>query len=248
MFATTRESQAPEITQFLFRSASYDEHARALRDAAGDLPVVLINLPAGDPAAGDVGLATDANRRPDFARGVETALRYAEILKIEKVNILAGPPPRGQTQAVTDAVFRDNARLAAERLDTLGLPLMVEAVNSFDVPGFVLDSLDKALAMIEAIDRPSGRLQFDLYHMARTEPDLVSAIWRAGPRIGHVQFADTPGRHEPGSGRIDFAAAFAALCEAGYDAAVSAEYRPAGRTEAGLGWMADARRWLAAAG
>ena len=239
--AATAEFEGVEI-QF-----PYDEDARALREAAGDLPIVLINLPAGNPAVGDVGLATDADRRPDFARGIETALRHAEILKVEKVNILAGPPPRSQAPAVTDSVFRGNARLAAERLETLGLPLMVEAVNPFDVPGFVLDSLDKALAMIDAIDHPSVRLQFDFYHMARTESDLVAAIRRAGPRIGHVQFADAPGRQEPGSGRIDFAAAFAALRRTGYRGAVSAEYRPAGRTEAGLGWMVEARRWLAAA-
>jgi hydroxypyruvate isomerase len=122
---------------------------------------------------------------------------------------------------------------------------VVEAVNPFDVPGFWLDGLGKALGFLDALGDERILLQFDFYHMARTEPDLVAAIAEAGPRIGHVQFADHPGRHEPGTGGIDFTSAFAALKRTGYDDVVSAEYRPAGRTDDGLGWMAAARGWLA---
>jgi hydroxypyruvate isomerase len=126
----------------------------------------------------------------------------------------------------------------------IGVKVVVEAINPFDVPGFFLDGLDPALAFLDLLGDPAVSLQFDFYHMARTEPDLVAAIARAGWRIGHVQFADHPGRHEPGSGAIDFEDALSALRKTGYAGAVSAEYRPAGRTEAGLGWMSRLRAQL----
>jgi len=134
-----------------------------------------------------------------------------------------------------------NLRRSGDLFGTIGVKVMVEPVNPVDVPGFFLTSLDEALEALDLADHPNLFLQFDFYHMAITEPDLVAAIERAGPRIGHVQFADTPGRHEPGTGTIDFQAALAALRQTGYDGAVSAEYRPAGDTLAGLGWMKDFR-------
>ena len=226
----------------------YDEDAERLRRWKGDTPLVLINLPAGRPDLGDVGLSTDAARRRDFAAGLETALRYAETLRVEKVNVLAGAPPPGQPDSDTVTVLGDNLRLAAERMAGIGVRVVIEAVNPFDVPGYWLDGLDRALAFLDGLESPAADLQFDLYHMARTEPDLANAIHRAGPLIGHVQFADAPGRREPGTGAIDFAAAFAALHAIGYDGAVGAEYRPTLPTERNLGWMAQARRWMEQAG
>lgn len=221
----------------------YEVDARELKRLAGDLPVVLINVPADD-GRGGVGRSTDAAQRARFAEGVEQAVRYAEILGVRKTNVLSGPPPIGQDDQVTARVLSDNVALAAERFDAVGTEVVVEAINPFDVPGFWLDGLDKALRFLEGQADPRVSLQFDLYHMARTEPDLVDAIRRAGSLIGHVQFADNPGRHEPGTGSIDFAAAFTALRDTGYDAPVAAEYRPAGLTEDGLGWMEDISRMI----
>jgi hydroxypyruvate isomerase len=221
----------------------YDHDAVLLRDAAGSLPIVLINVPAAD-GRGGIGLATDAGAGAAFLRGLDQARRYAEVLGVEKVNVLAGPPPADQAPDVTDGTLAENVRLAARRMAELGVTTMVEAINPVDMPGFWLDGLTPALSFLDALGDPSVRLQFDLYHMARTEPDLVAAIGQAGWRIGHVQFADYPGRHEPGTGSLDFEAAFAALRAAGYRGAVSAEYRPAGETGAALGWMDAFRRLL----
>ena len=221
----------------------YEHDPEALRFAAGDLPIVLINVPAAD-GRGGVGRSTDPSLRTEFRTGLDEALRFADALDAAKVNVLPGPPPPGQSDAVTRAVLAENVRLTADRMDDLGVQVLVEAVNPFDVPGFWLDGLEKALGFLDGLDDERVGLQFDLYHMARTEPDLVAAVRQAGGRIAHVQFADTPGRNEPGTGGIDFAAALAAVQEAGYDGAVSAEYRPAGATADGLAWMPAMRRWL----
>ncbi|WP_375459189.1 hydroxypyruvate isomerase family protein [uncultured Enterovirga sp.] len=221
----------------------YEFDPAELRRASADRPVVLINAPASDPR-GSNGRATDAALRAEFRQGLDEAMRFAEALRVSKLNVLPGPPPPGQDAATTDAVLGDNLRLAAERMGGIGVAVVTEAINPWDVPGMWLNSLGKALSFLDGLDEPRVKLQFDLYHMARTEPDLVAAIATAGPRIGHVQFADTEGRHEPGTGTIDFDAAFAALHRAGYDGAVAAEYRPAGRTEDGLGWMARVPGWF----
>jgi hydroxypyruvate isomerase len=224
----------------------YEASVEEIQLAAGDLPIVLINVPASD-ARGGIGRATDATARAAFAEGLETAVRYAELLGVSKVNLLAGPPPLGQNDGTTSRVLSENVELTSNRLEKIGVEMMMEVINPFDMPGFWLDSLDKFMRFAAGQGDPRIRLQFDLYHMARTEPDLVGAVHRARDLIGHVQFADNPGRHEPGTGEIDFVAAFAALREVHYDGAAAAEYRPAGRTEEGLGWMSEAPRWFARA-
>lgn len=221
----------------------YEFDAAGLRAAAGTMPIVLINAPAAD-GRGGVGLSTDADQQSAFIRSIDQARRYAEVLRVQKVNVLPGPPPAGQAPELTDGTLAENVRLAARRMAEIGVMTVVEPINPFDVPGFWLDGLDPALSFLDALGDPAVRLQFDFYHMGRTEPDLAAAIGRAGWRIGHVQFADHPGRHEPGTGAIDFAAAFAALRATGYDGAVSAEYRPADRTEAGLSWLDALGSWF----
>ena len=216
----------------------YDEPVDALREAVegAGIPLVLINVPAGDRAAGDVGLAALPPREAEFRAAVDLCLGYARALGVRKVNVLSGRPGE-LPEAASMRTLVGNLRLAADRFGEAGIAVQVEPVNPVDVPGFFLTSLDRALEALAAAGHPNLHLQFDLYHMARTEPSLTGAIARAGARIGHVQFADTPGRHEPGTGTIDFAAALGALAAAGYDDVVSAEYRPAGRTEDGLGWL-----------
>ncbi len=211
------------------------------RDAAG-LPVVLINIPRG--AGDEVGLACLPGREADFAGAVETCLRQARALDAKKVNVLAGRPPSGADPELCRATLTRNLRLAADRFAEIGVRVMVEPVNPFDVPGFFLVSLAAGLEALALAEHDNLFLQFDFYHMALTEPDLVAAIEMAGGRIGHVQFADAPGRHEPGTGSIDFGAAFAALGRIGYGGDIAAEYRPAGATEAGLGWIPEFRAKL----
>lgn len=225
----------------------YDHAATALADAAqaAGMPVVLINIPAGDIAAGDVGLGALPDRRAEFAAGVAQCLPYARALGVRRVNILPGRPAPDADPEACHAALAANLRMAAEAFAPFGIRVMVEPINPIDVPGVFLDRLAPALRAVRAAAHPGAAVQFDLYHMARTEPDLPAAIAEAGALIGHVQFADTPGRHEPFSASLDFAAAFAALRGAGYDDWVSAEYRPAGRTQDGLGWMPRLRAMLA---
>lgn len=210
------------------------------REEAG-IPVTLINVPRG--RGDEVGLGALPGREADFDAAVSTCLRYAQALGARKVNVLAGRPGDADPQACRSTLAR-NLRVAGERFGAMGVQVMVEPVNPVDMPGFFLADLAAGLQAVEAAGHPNVFLQFDLYHMAITEPDLPAAIRQAAARIGHVQFADTPGRHEPGTGRIDFAAALDALRAAGYDDVVSAEYRPAGRTEDGLHWITDFKRWM----
>lgn len=223
----------------------YDSDPALIARAAAGYQIHLINAPAGDPDAGDVSLSTDAGRVDGFRQGIETARRYANVLDCRMVNVLAGRPPAGQAADLTRRVLVENVRALADALAPDGRQVMVEMVNPYDVPGYFIDNLEDALDLLAEIDHPAVRLQFDLYHVARTEPDLIAAIYRAADSIGHVQFADHPGRHEPGTGEVDLETAFRLLRSVGYAGAISAEYRPSGRTEACLGWIPAVRAAMA---
>jgi hydroxypyruvate isomerase len=225
----------------------YDHEPSALAEAAraAGMPVVLINIPAGDVAGGDVGLGALPDRRAEFRAAVQRCIPYARALGVQRVNILSGRPGPQADRAACHATLVENLRHAADAFAPFGIRVLVEPVNPFDVPGFFLDSLDAALRVLDDAAHPNAGLQFDLYHMARTEPDLPAAIARAGAGIAHVQFADTPGRHEPFTGGIDFASAFAALRKAGYDGWIAAEYRPHAGTVDGLGWLGRFRGFVA---
>lgn len=225
-----------------FPDTSETEALRA-ESLAADMPVVLINVPRG--TGDDVGLAALPGRQSDFREAVARCATQAAALSVRKVNILAGRPPPDADPALCRQVLVDNLRHAADVMAQIGVRVMVEPVNPKDVPGFFLTSLQAALDVLDEAAHPNLFVQFDFYHMAITEPDLCAAIGRAGPRIGHVQFADTNGRHEPGRGTIDFTAALSALRQTGYDDVISAEYRPAGDTKAGLEWMDGFRKMIA---
>jgi hydroxypyruvate isomerase len=206
------------------------------------MPIVLINVPRGPGDA--VGLAALPGQEQAYRTAVAECARNAEALGARKVNVLAGRPPTDADPADCARVLRENLIHAAEVMQEIGVQAMIEPVNRGDVPGFFISGLEAGLSVLSDIEHPNLFLQFDFYHMAITEPDLCAAIAHAGPRIGHVQFADTPGRHEPGSGGIDFPAALAALRDTGYDGEVSAEYNPKTETPAGLDWMPRFRKLL----
>ncbi len=135
------------------------------------------------------------------------------------------------------AVLAANLHHAAREFARVGVQATVEAINGRDVPGYFLTDTSQALAAIDRADHSNLALQCDLYHMAVAEGSLIGTLRRLLPRIGHVQFADNPGRHQPGTGEIDFPAVFRALDRMGYDGWVGAEYHPSGRTEDSLGWL-----------
>ena len=218
----------------------YGERAAELRaalDAAG-LPLVLHNLPAGDWSGGERGIACHPGRATEFRDGVARAIDYARVLGVRQLNCLAGVMPAGVSQAQAQAALVANLRFAAAELDAAGLRLLVEPINRFDVPGFFLHRTAQALALLDEVGAPNAFVQYDVYHAQRSEGELAATLTRHLARIGHLQIADNPGRHEPGSGEIDYRFLLAHLDRIGYRGWVGCEYLPAGRTEDGLGWRA----------
>jgi hydroxypyruvate isomerase len=217
----------------------YEQPAAVLRDelVRHRLTLVLHNLPAGDWAAGDRGIACDPARVAEFRAGVDKAVAYATTLGTPRLNCLAGRVPAGVSEADARRTLVDNLRFAAGVLHGAGLELLMEPINRFDVPGFLVQRSDDALALMDEVGAPNLKLQYDVYHQQRTEGELAATIERLLPRIGHIQVADNPGRHEPGTGEIAWPFLFAHLDRIGYAGHVGCEYKPAGGTEAGLSWM-----------
>ncbi|MGC8119482.1 hydroxypyruvate isomerase [Marinobacter sp. VGCF2001] len=210
----------------------------AERLQSNGLEQVLFNLPPGDWAAGERGIACLPDRIEEFRAGVEQGIHYARMLDCKQLNCLAGLKPESVAEEDAWQTLVANVQYAADRFAEAGLTLCLEAINSrVDMPGFMLDTSGKVMALIEALEADNVRLQYDLYHRQIMEGDLVRGIECLLPWIGHIQFADNPGRHQPGTGEINFSNVFAAIDRLGYSGWVSAEYRPAGPTEASLAWF-----------
>lgn len=215
--------------------------ALAHRLAETGLPLVLHNLPPGDWAAGERGIAILPDRRPEFREGVARAIDYAGALGCRQINCLVGLAPPGAERARLLATLTENLAYAADALGRAGLRLLIEPINDRDMPGFFLNRLADAARVIEGLGSENLFIQADLYHMAMMGEDLATELTTHRARIAHVQIADAPGRHEPGTGRIDFSAAFAALDASGYAGFIGCEYLPTAGTEVGLGWMSAYR-------
>lgn len=201
------------------------------------LQLVLHNLPAGDWDGGDRGIACDPARVEEFRAGVTQAIAYATALGVPRLNCLAGKAPAGVDAAVVRQTLVDNLRFAAQALEQNGIRLLVEMINTFDIPGFYLHGTNQALALLDEVGSPNLQLQYDVYHMQRMEGEIAATLQKQLPRIGHVQIADNPGRNEPGTGEINYAFVFRHLDAIGYQGWVGCEYKPAGQTEDGLGWI-----------
>lgn len=201
------------------------------------LTQVLHNLPAGDWAAGERGIACHPDRAGEFADGVAQAIDYATALGCKQVNCLAGVVPAGVDQADAHATFVSNLRLAARRLESARIKLLIEPINTRDVPGFFLCRTQQAVDIIKAVASDNLFLQYDVYHMQIMEGDLASTFQRHLALIAHVQIADPPARHEPGTGEINFPFLLGRMASLGYPGWIGCEYKPAGRTEEGLGWI-----------
>lgn len=207
-----------------------------LRDAA--LEQVLFNLPAGDWAAGERGLACHPGRESEFHEGVERALAYAEGLGCRRLHCLAGLAPAGVGEEELRATYVANLRHVADCFAAIGAQILIEPINSrVDMPGYWLDTPVKALELLDEIGRPNVALQYDIYHAQVMAGDLARTIEANIGRIGHFQVADNPGRHEPGSGEINYPYLFALIDRLGYQGWIGCEYKPAAGTEEGLGWL-----------
>jgi hydroxypyruvate isomerase len=218
----------------------YGYEARELAELleANGLEMVNFNLPMGDTAAGDFGIACLPGREAEFREGVARAIEYARVLGNERVNCIAGKAPPGADPALLRATLLANLRFAAAQLRGAGLTLLLEPINTVDVPGFVVPRPADGAALVAATGADNAALQYDVYHASMMGDDPVEGLARFAPVIRHVQFADAPGRHEPGTGRVDIAACFARLDALGYAGWTAAEYRPSKATPDTLRWMA----------
>jgi hydroxypyruvate isomerase len=200
--------------------------------------VVLHNLPGGDMARGERAIACLPGRERDFREGVARAIEYAKAAGCPRLNCLAGLASDDRRHFDTLVA---NVRYAARRLAEVGLQLMLEPVNTRTVPGFFLTRSAQAIDVLDAAGEGNAFLQYDVFHMQIMEGDLAATIERLLPRIGHLQIADVPERHEPGSGEVNFDFLLAHLDAVGYSGWVGCEYNPRGDTLEGLKW---ARSWL----
>ena len=225
-----------EAVEFLFPYAWHAEEIRQRLDAHG-LTLVLHNLPPGDWDAGERGIACHPDRIGEFRDGVERGIAYAQALGVRQLNCLAGKAPAGVPEAVLRETFVGNLVHAAAALKAAGLRLLIEPINTFDIPGFYLSRTAQAVALLDEVGADNAFVQYDIYHAQRMEGELAATLEKYLPRIGHIQLADNPGRHEPGTGEIHYPFLFAHLDRIGYAGWIGCEYKPATTTEAGLGWM-----------
>jgi len=224
-----------EAVEFLFPYAHDPGEIRERLDRNG-LALVLHNLPAGNWDGGERGIACHPDRVAEFREGVSRAIDYAQALGVGQLNCLAGKAPPGVDDEVLRRTFVENLAHAAGALKRAGLRLLVEPINTFDIPGFYLNRTAQAVSILDEVGADNIHLQYDIYHAQRMEGELAATLQKHLSRIAHVQLADNPGRNEPGTGEIDYRFLFSHLDRIGYAGWVGCEYKPATTTEAGLGW------------
>ena len=215
----------------------HDRAALAEVVLTSGLEVVLFNLPAGDWAAGERGIACHPRRIAEFHDGVGQAIEYARLLGCGRLNCLAGIAPGDITHARALETLVENLRFAATATGHAGIELVMEPLNTRDTPGFLVADTRTALALVEAVGHDNLRLQYDIYHAQVMEGDLARTLEQHLPLIAHFQLADNPGRHEPGTGEINFPFLLRHIDRLGYSGWVGCEYGPSGRSEDSFGWL-----------
>ncbi len=224
--------------EYLFPYAHPKEQLAELLERH-ELVQVLHNLPAGDWAKGERGIAILPDRVGEFQEGVGKAIDYAKALGCTQLNCLAGIRPAGVPDSLLQETLVANLRFAAGQLQASGIRLLAEAINTHDIPGFYLSGTQQTADLLAAAGSDNAYLQYDIYHMQRMEGELAATLEKHLPRIAHIQLADNPGRHEPGTGEINYPFLFAHLDRLGYDGWIGCEYKPLTTTTEGLGWVTD---------
>ncbi|WP_024303691.1 hydroxypyruvate isomerase [Pseudogulbenkiania sp. MAI-1] len=222
--------------EYLFPYAFAKEVLAECLDRHG-LVQVLHNLPAGDWEAGERGIACHPDRVDEFRDGVGRAIDYARALGCTQLNCLAGIAPAGVPADTLRETFVDNLRFAAGQLQKAGIRLLIEPINTYDIPGFYLNRTAQAAEILDAVGSDNLFIQYDIYHAQRMEGELAGTIAKHLPRIAHIQLADNPGRHEPGSGEINYPWLLRHIDGLGYSGWIGCEYKPAADTREGLGWI-----------
>ena len=223
--------------EYLFPYDYDKDDLRAALDEHG-LVQVLHNLPAGDWDAGERGIACHPDRVGEFRDGVGRAIDYATTLGCDQVNCLAGVAPSGVSSETLRETFVSNLAFAAGELEKAGITLLIEAINTRDIPGFFLQTTSQSLAIVKDVGSDNLKLQYDIYHMQIMEGDLTPTMEANLPMIRHMQLADNPGRNEPGTGEINYPFLFDAIDKMGYDGWIGCEYKPRTTTVEGLQWAA----------
>lgn len=210
--------------------------------AAAAVEVVLINAPPGELEAGELGLACLPGRQRQFAESLELAIRTAQALRCRRVHCLVGKLPAGVSRAEGWEILAGNLRYAAGRLEDAGMQLLAEPLNAVDQPRFILTRIDEGDRLLEAVGHRNLALQYDVYHRRAAGEDWLGGLAPRIGRIGHIQFSDYPGRHQPGSGELDWAALFGLIQRLPYDGWTGAEYTPTAATGDSFGWLEWAGR------
>lgn len=225
-----------EAVEYLF---PYDFQAAdiAERLQAHKLTPALFNLPPGNWAAGERGLACLPGREQEFAQSIDTALPYALATGVRRIHAMAGLEPAGGQAPELRRTYIENLRLACDRLGEHGIAVMIEPINRRDMPGYFLNHQAQAHAICAEVDRPNIRVQMDFYHCQIVEGDLASRLQHHFAGIGHIQIAGVPDRHEPDEGEVNYAYLFDLLEHLEYAGFIGCEYRPRAGTSAGLGWL-----------
>jgi len=225
-----------KAVEFLFPYPYSKEEIKSALDN-NVLKLVLHNLPAGDWDAGERGIACHPDRIEEFRTGVAKAIEYATYLNVAQVNCLAGKAPAGVDAKLVHDTFVSNLKYAAEQLKQVNIKLLIEPINTFDIPGFYLSKTQQAIDIMDEVGSDNLYLQYDIYHAQRMEGELSNTIEKNLSKIAHIQLADNPGRNEPGTGEIHYPYLFKMLDRIGYQGWIGCEYKPATTTEAGLSWM-----------
>ena len=226
--------------EFLFPYEHPAADIRARLDSHG-LTQALFNGPPGDWAAGERGIASLPGREDEFRRSVATALEYARVLGNDRVHIMAGLIRPGEDRALHRATYVRNLEYAAKTAASAGITIVIEPINTRDIPGFFLNRQDEAHTLCAEIGASNLKVQMDFYHCQIVEGDLAMKLRKYIGGVGHVQIAGVPARNEPDVGEINYPYLFRLLDELGYAGWVGCEYRPKGKTSEGLGWL---KPWL----
>lgn len=222
----------------------YAEPKEKVADAlqANSLKQALFNVPSGDWAGGERGIACLPDRIEEFRSGISLALDYAKALACPQVNVISGLVPKGADLETLEKVLVENLKYASQRAADAGVKLLIEPINLRDIPGFFLSTTDHAERILDKVGSDNLYIQYDFYHMQIMQGDLIPTFIRLKYKIAHVQIADNPGRNEPGTGEINYGFILSELDRLGYDGWVGCEYKPKAGTSEGLGWMKPYRK------
>ncbi len=225
-----------QAVEFLF-PYDYPPETVAQKLRENRLELALFNMPPGDWAAGERGITCIPGREQEFLAGVDKALEYARALGVRRLHAMAGVAPAGADRGKLREAFAANLRVAAAKLAPAGITLLIEAINTRDIPGFFLNTQAESYALCMEIGAPNLKMQMDLYHMQVMEGDLAMKLKKYAAHCGHIQIAGAPERHEPDSGEVNYSYLYPLIDDLGYQGWIGCEYKPAGKTVDGLGWF-----------